>query len=141
MIPVDEFGRVEASKDPKDDIALSPEDLTNVNSLFERLSDNRYRIYLILEDGNEILLKDILLRNHQPAEIEDTSNLSEIDHSQIPLLDDSPPESEKVKPSVPSSETNSAAVFDESNDRQPTVEESNGMFRSWRKAARRFRAG
>ncbi len=137
MTPVDEFGRVEASKDAGEDVTLTPEDVANLDTLFARLSDNRYRIYIIMEDGNEILLKDILLRNHQPAEIEDASGLREIDRTNIPLLDEAP----STTPTPPA-ELQESSATNKVSQREDAPDESNvSVFRSWRKAARRFRAG
>ncbi len=145
MVPVDAFGTVEALGGAQNDIPLTPEDLADLEALFQRLSDNRYRIYIILEDGNEILLKDILLRNHQPVEIEDALNIREIDRSNIPPLDE-------LSPTDKNSSTQSTVTPLSWLPDQPTVERDierldsaasteSFMFRSWRKAARRFRAG
>jgi hypothetical protein len=67
VTPLDEFGRVSESKD----VELTLNDIEDLNALFKRLPDNRYRIYMIMDSGNSLRLQDFLLRNHLPVEIED----------------------------------------------------------------------
>src|SRR5690606_37778022 len=42
--------------------------LQDFEPLFQELPDDRYRIYIILEDGTEQLVLDTLLQDHQPSE-------------------------------------------------------------------------
>jgi hypothetical protein len=65
VTPVDEAGNVSESED----IELQPDVLSNLAKLFRRLEDDRYRIYLILEDDSEQLVKDIQVRDHRASEV------------------------------------------------------------------------
>ena len=67
VTPIDQQGRVRMSED----ILLQEQDIIELQRLFDKLGDNRYRIYAILEDGNVLLLRDFYLRNHTPIEIEE----------------------------------------------------------------------
>ena len=60
---------------------LSTEWLTNLPAVLRRLPDDRYRIYLLLEGGNEErLVIDVLVRDGRPVEPDDTA-----DESAIPI--------------------------------------------------------
>jgi hypothetical protein len=67
VTPLDESGRVSESKD----VELTLSDVEDLNKLFRRLPDNRYRIYMIMGSGDEVRLQDFFLRNHLPVEIEE----------------------------------------------------------------------
>ena len=67
VTPVDEAGRVRVSED----VSLEESDIVDLPKLFRKLGDNRYRIYLILDDGNELLIRDFYLRDHVPIEIDE----------------------------------------------------------------------
>ncbi|MEI7461911.1 MAG: hypothetical protein WCK15_21180, partial [Pirellula sp.] len=67
VTPLDEWGRVSESKNV--DLTLS--DVEDLNELFRRLPDNRYRIYMIMGSGDALRLQDFFLRNHLPVEIEE----------------------------------------------------------------------
>ena len=156
---VSEQGEISASED----IELTDQDIAELSSgeLFLKLGDNRYRIYLIREDGNELLLKDFYLRNHRPVEVDDSA-----------ATPNSPPTDERVLDrdlgSIFSLNTGLAAISDGEPEVIPPdveLEEPDEMsneakgeekpitnatlaagtvvqtMRSWRKAARRFRAG
>ena len=86
ITPINEQGEVAASED----IELTLEDIEDLSSgkLFQKLGDNRYRIYLIREDGNELLLKDFYLRNHRPFEVEETPASSDTLQVDEPILDE-----------------------------------------------------
>ncbi|MCA9213353.1 MAG: hypothetical protein KDB27_09830, partial [Planctomycetales bacterium] len=42
--------------------------LEDLTALYEKLPDNRYRIYLIMEDGSARIILDVQLRNGQPVD-------------------------------------------------------------------------
>ena len=68
ITPIDEEGRVEAGEN----IPLEESDINDLTKLFRKLSDNRYRICVLLPDGNELILRDFYLRNHMPFEVAET---------------------------------------------------------------------
>jgi hypothetical protein len=49
-----------------ENISLSPDQLNDLQALFERLPDDRYRIYQINEDGSELLVSDVMVRQGRP---------------------------------------------------------------------------
>jgi hypothetical protein len=67
VTPVNEQGDVRESEN----IELSEEELSDLPSLFGRLSDNRYRIYAVLDGGIELLLRDLYLKKHIPIEMDE----------------------------------------------------------------------
>ena len=149
MTQVDAEGGVERSEDIPD-IPLTDDQISDLGQLFRRLGDDRYRIYLQLEDGNELLLKDFYLRNHKPLEIEDSDAPDRTLPADDPALDLAPAAegSSSVRFQSPTSEqadrdlarTSSVAVLAgiqiSGGDGKEKIEK-----RSLRKAARRFRAG
>jgi len=77
VIVIDEAGNVREEFAMK----LSTEWLTNLPAVLRRLPDDRYRIYLLLEGGNEErLVIDVLVRDGRPVEPDDTA-----DESAIPI--------------------------------------------------------
>ncbi len=157
ITPVNEQGEISASED----IELTDKDIEDLSSgkLFQKLGDNRYRVYLIREDGNELLLKDFYLRNHRPVDVDDSESTQNDMPSDERVL-------EQDSASVPSLNPEIAAMMDEEQElKEPDVVERDGIsieakgaeksiadatlavgsavqaMRSWRKAARRFRAG
>ncbi|MEQ1825484.1 MAG: hypothetical protein ABL921_06040 [Pirellula sp.] len=148
ITPINEHGQVESSED----IALTEEDIEDLSSgkLFQRLGDNRYRIYLIREDGNQLLLKDFFLRNHRPVEIDDAPATLDVSPADERVLDAEPSASiQKIDGGLAKDQEG----YDEENEINDKSEEkpmtnatlsfsaTAHAFRSWRKAARRFRAG
>ena len=67
VTPMDESGRVSESKD----VESTLRDVEDLNELFRRLPDNRYRIYMILRSGDALRIQDFFLRNHLPVEIDE----------------------------------------------------------------------
>ena len=59
---------ISPSGDEGEDIALNMEDLADLSALYQRLPDNRYRIYLVMEDGNIRLIVDVQLRGGRPID-------------------------------------------------------------------------
>ncbi|MDX1927077.1 MAG: hypothetical protein SFV81_11195, partial [Pirellulaceae bacterium] len=157
ITPISEQGEVAASED----INLTEQDIEDLSSgtLFQKLGDNRYRIYLIREDGNELLLKDFYLRNHRPFEIEEAPTSPEYLKVDERLLDKNSAEVNEMPPGMPTSGIQEFHEREfELQERRETsgeVKEEEGplnhamlatgtiaqTMRSWRKAARRFRAG
>ncbi len=141
VTPIDEQGRVESSED----IQLKEDDIADLSKLFERLGDNRYRIFLIREDGNQLMLKDFYLRAHRPIEIDDAptpatalpmnervlDNPSAVHSSQG--NDEGTPVSVPVADQPDESSTTASAVL--------SLVGTSHAARSWRKAARRLRTG
>jgi hypothetical protein len=123
------------------------------------LGDNRYRIYLIREDGNELLLKDFYLRNHRPFEIEEAPTSPEYLKVDERLLDENSAGVNEMPHGMPTAGIQEfhEREFDLQERRETSgeVKEEEGplnhamlatgtiaqTMRSWRKAARRFRAG
>jgi hypothetical protein len=157
ITPVNEQGEVESSED----ISLTEEDIFDLSTgkLFQRLGDNRYRIYMIREDGNQVLLKDFYLRNHRPIEIDDTPASAIGLPIDEPVLDKAPSaaipmkdggmtgiqdgESEAMESrTVAKDEFASGMKGDEKPMTNATliVGTVTQATRSWRKAARRFRS-
>ncbi len=162
ITPVNEQGEVESSED----IALTDEDILDLSSgkLFQRLGDNRYRIYLIREDGNQLLLKDFYLRNHRPIEIDDAPTTANEAPTNERVLDKdtsatSPRkigglvevrggEPEVIGPKVIGSDVVEPDEIENKvkSEEKPMANATLAMgtvaqaMRSWRKAARRFRA-
>jgi hypothetical protein len=144
-----------------EDIELTDKDIEDLSSgkLFQKLGDNRYRIYLIREDGNELLLKDFYLRNHRPVEVDDTATTPNNSPADERVLD-------RQSSAMPRQNPGLAALMDGDQEvSESDVQERDDMsseakveekpitnatlavgtvvqtMRSWRKAARRFRAG
>ncbi len=155
ITPVNEQGEVASSED----IELTVKDIEALSTgkLFQKLGDNRYRIYLIREDGNELLLKDFYLRNHRPFEVEDSPPSSnELPVEERVLDQPSAAITGDDHGSEFASKKSEESEFDLQHDKELngelTVERvpitnavlAVGTFaqrvRSWRKAARRFRA-
>jgi hypothetical protein len=91
VTPVDEAGNVAESED----VELKPDVLSNLADLFSRLEDDRYRIYLILEDGSEQLVKDIQVREHRASEVgEDDASVQAASAEEIPEAENAATESE-----------------------------------------------
>ena len=59
---------VTPSGDEGEDIQLSMDELEDLLSLYRRLPDNRYRIYLVMEDGNARLIVDVAVREGRPVD-------------------------------------------------------------------------
>lgn len=57
-----------------EDIVLDVEDLSRLSRLFRRLPDNRYRIYLIQEDGATRLVMDVSVRQGRVTDPSDTAD-------------------------------------------------------------------
>ena len=77
IVAFDEAGNLTELPDPIDlsdpeqagDFARPPGfELSKLPDLFERLPDDRYRIYLVEEDGAQRLVLDFLIRNGRPVE-------------------------------------------------------------------------
>lgn len=166
VTPIDEQGGVKTSED----IELSEDDIDDLSQLFLRLGDNRYRIYLIREDGVRLMLKDFYLRDHRPIEIEDSQppsaettndrvlesmNAATMLRIDAPRTDaesaDSKTGSENFSHNdnagVPVTVGNSVTAGDAATSGNAatvgntvTAGLSLTTVRSWRKAARRFRA-
>jgi hypothetical protein len=152
-----EQGGISASED----IELTDDDIKDLSSgdLFLKLGDNRYRIYLIREDGNELLLKDFYLRDHRPVEVDDTAATPISLPPDEPVLDRDFTEIPSLKPET-ETQINGEPVEIAAEVQEPdkmSNEVKGGekpinnatiavgtvvqAMRSWRKAARRFRAG
>jgi len=140
ITPTNEAGEVDTS----DDIPLAESDIDDLSGLFRRLGDDRYRIYLIREDGGQMMLKDFYLRNHRPIEIDD-----------VPVPETLPAEERVLDESASvSTETLDTAVAGANEDGNMRNNEEKTLvtnatvaivasapaMHSWRKAARRFRA-
>ncbi len=82
ITPIDEEGHIESS----DDIPLEESTINDLAELFRRLSDNRYRIYVLLPDGNELILRDFYLRNHMPFEVAE-NEVAQTFSAEDPVLD------------------------------------------------------
>jgi hypothetical protein len=156
ITPISEQGEVESSED----IELTLNDIEDLSTgkLFQKLGDNRYRIYLIREDGNELLLKDFYLRNHRPIEVDDTPTVpSSLPVDERVLDQQSKGASERIDRASPPATDEAEESELRLSDGEGTSDEMNedeavagativaGTFaqtkKSWRKAARRFRAG
>ncbi|MCA9188137.1 MAG: hypothetical protein KDA99_21065 [Planctomycetales bacterium] len=57
-----------------DDIPIPDQDATDLPLLFQRLPDNRYRVYLINEDGSELLIYDVAVREGRQTSPNDASD-------------------------------------------------------------------
>ncbi len=143
------------------DIDLTEKDIEELSSgeLFLRLGDNRYRIYLIREDGNELLLKDFYLRDHRPFEVEDSATSPNSLPTEERVLDQDTVSIPRQKLGMVSVEDGEFEVSEpEVHERDEFSSKAMGeekpianaalavgtvsqTMRSWRKAARRFRAG
>lgn len=140
VTPIDEQGGVSTSED----IELTEEDIDDLSRLFQRLGDNRYRIYLIREDGVRLMLKDFYLRDHRPIEIEDSQEPTAETANDRILEKTGPAAMQRPDESM----MNAAMTDDETVNTPQTEKVSNAAsagvalstVRSWRKAARRFRA-
>ena len=157
ITPRIEQGEVDSSED----IELTDKDIEDLSSgkLFQKLGDNRYQIYLIREDGNEMLLKDFYLRNHRPFEIDESESNSNGSPTDERVLDKDTSAAIPIKSgglSVVRSWEPEVIDFDlvEQEAENELKSESERMIkatlsigivaqtmRSLRKAARRFRAG
>ena len=140
ITPINEEGGVDTSKD----IPLAETDIDDLSGLFRRLGDDRYRIYLIREDGSQMMLKDFYLRNHRPIEIDDAP-ASELLPAEERVLDESASVSTE-RPDTTMAGANEDAST-QNNEEKALVTNSTmaigasaPAMRSWRKAARRFRA-
>ena len=140
ITPSNEEGGVDTSKD----IPLAETDIDDLSGLFRRLGDDRYRIYLIREDGSQMMLKDFYLRNHRPIEIDDAP-ASELLPAEERVLDESASVSTE-RPDTTMAGANEDAST-QNNEEKALVTNSTmaigasaPAMRSWRKAARRFRA-
>ncbi|MFO0905425.1 MAG: hypothetical protein U0939_20620 [Pirellulales bacterium] len=59
--------------DSDESILLNEDVLDNLPELFQSLPDDRYRIYMKLENGSRRLVKDIVIRNRKAVELEETA--------------------------------------------------------------------
>ena len=140
ITPTNEAGEVDSS----DDILLTESDIDDLSGLFRRLGDDRYRIYLIRGDGSQMMLKDFYLRNHRPIEIDDAP-APETLPAEERVLDESASVSTERSDTVMTGMNEDGNM--QSNEEETPVTNATAAIvasapamRSWRKAARRFRA-
>ncbi len=75
--------------DESESIPLEETDVNDITQLFQRLGDNRYRVYVVFGE-NEVMLRDFYLRNHLPVDIEEETGFDSREENDSPVLDTSP---------------------------------------------------
>jgi hypothetical protein len=78
-----------------EDIRIDEEYLRNLPELFERLPDDRYRLYMIREDGVAQMVTDVIIRGGRSAETVD-----DFDESALPVGETSGDQGEPAEPRV-----------------------------------------
>jgi hypothetical protein len=91
VVQIDEFGNTRELED----IRIDEEYLRNLPELFERLPDDRYRLYMIREDGVAQMVTDVIIRGGRSAETVD-----DFDESALPVGETSGDQGEPAEPRV-----------------------------------------